>query len=198
MTSDGRTKIPSMLETILARLGFAIVPRLAAWARRAFWQPLRAWATARRRDIRKAHAQRAAAAKTEAEIAEAAAAGAVVVMSATGINPTKVVWAGAMDETTYDYTDHVRYRADVEARRVPYLKARCCRPAPRVGERARSGSRARGASDLVTTDRCRRPRRARPARAGAAGSPPTRAPHRPGTPRRRTRINGVAKESQRT
>ena len=77
---------------------------------------------------------RARESRLEAQIRDAAEAGEVVAVAAVGSNPTRVKWAGAQELETFEYGDLRRYKRDTESRRVPHLRARCCRPA-RVGDR---------------------------------------------------------------
>jgi len=126
-----------MKELIFAAIVTAIVgaiPAAAIWTYRRYSRRARAIPG----DVSRAVRTRRAAIRERRQLADAAASGDVILVAAVGVNPTRVTWAGAADQTTFEYDDLQIYKRDMQAGRVPPLRAFCCGRTRKVGTRRKA------------------------------------------------------------
>jgi len=107
------------------------IPATAVWACRRYSRRVRAVPG----DVFRAVGRRRDATRQRRQLADAVASGDVILVAAVGVNPTRVTWAGAADQTTFEYDDLGIYKRDMRAGRVPPARAFCCGRGRRVGTR---------------------------------------------------------------
>jgi uncharacterized protein (DUF1697 family) len=132
MTGRLRT-IETMLEATVGAIVGAVIVAIGAWALAHRNRPV-AWWSRRARARREARFYRRQSEALRDLVKTAKRHDRVVVVSATGKNPTRVKWDGALAGETIEYQDDQKYRRDLEEHRVPHLRTRCCGRPHRLGQ----------------------------------------------------------------